>query len=389
MSYQNASEDTTGVAGSYENSIGLWACRCLLDLNIWRNMSGYPHVFTNDASLLSVIGLRYLEDQDIAKRKFLKRVQERHDFYEAHVSAMDGALKENVEKFASTMGLNSVEQEILIFSALLQSSEGLIEATSLLGDHLTADNINTVLSVLLRLDMNDVRRAMNAKSLLSQSGLLHIDRRHSGSVDRKLELMDGLQDVLFEPCVDILDMLNDYFHVTSEGTLLKQDFDHINDDVQVIEQYLKRALRDKKVGVNILLYGIAGVGKSQLARILTDSIGAASYEISTSDEEGDALRGDRRFSSYQLSQKILAKKEKSIILFDEIEDVFPKDVLSLFGLSSAQNKKKAWINRLLEENTVPAIWISNEVEQIDDAFLRRFDCILELKIPRNKCVNGF
>ena len=42
---------------------------------------------------------------------------------------------------------------------------------------------------------------------------------------------------------------------------------------------------------------------------------------------------------------------------------------------------KSWTNRILENNKVPAIWISNRVAQIDPAFLRRFDLILEVPIP--------
>jgi SpoVK/Ycf46/Vps4 family AAA+-type ATPase len=42
---------------------------------------------------------------------------------------------------------------------------------------------------------------------------------------------------------------------------------------------------------------------------------------------------------------------------------------------------KAWVNQILESNTVPTIWVTNRIEQIDPAFRRRFAYHLELKSP--------
>ena len=60
-----------------------------------------------------------------------------------------------------------------------------------------------------------------------------------------------------------------------------------------------------------------------------------------------------------------------LLIFDEIEDVFNG---SLMERSVAQ-KNKAWTNQLLENNNVPMIWLSNSVNGIDPAFLRRFDFV--------------
>ncbi|MFZ3219483.1 MAG: AAA family ATPase, partial [Rhodoferax sp.] len=42
---------------------------------------------------------------------------------------------------------------------------------------------------------------------------------------------------------------------------------------------------------------------------------------------------------------------------------------------------KAWVNQVLESNAVPTIWVTNQIEQIDPAFRRRFAYHLELKSP--------
>jgi transitional endoplasmic reticulum ATPase len=71
-----------------------------------------------------------------------------------------------------------------------------------------------------------------------------------------------------------------------------------------------------------------------------------------------------------------------MILFDEVEDVFER-TSDFFGREKAQ-KGKAWINRLLEENNVPAIWLSNSIECVDPAFVRRFDFVMELPVPNER-----
>ncbi|GAB4213770.1 MAG: hypothetical protein Fur007_08630 [Rhodoferax sp.] len=39
------------------------------------------------------------------------------------------------------------------------------------------------------------------------------------------------------------------------------------------------------------------------------------------------------------------------------------------------------LNRSLEENPVPTIWLSNSIRGLDPAFVRRFDMVFELPVP--------
>lgn len=60
---------------------------------------------------------------------------------------------------------------------------------------------------------------------------------------------------------------------------------------------------------------------------------------------------------------------RALLVFDEVEDVFNDDH-GLFGRKSTAQTRKAWINRMLEENVVPTIWLSNSVRGMDPAFIR-------------------
>lgn len=42
------------------------------------------------------------------------------------------------------------------------------------------------------------------------------------------------------------------------------------------------------------------------------------------------------------------------------------------------------MNRTLEENPVPTLWLSNSIDGLDPAFIRRFDMVIELPVPPRK-----
>ena len=79
----------------------------------------------------------------------------------------------------------------------------------------------------------------------------------------------------------------------------------------------------------------------------------------------------------------MLRQRRALILFDEAEDVFDGGWTHLREKGSARSQK-AWMNRLLETNTAPVIWLSNNVECMDPAFLRRFDVVLEMPLLRGR-----
>jgi SpoVK/Ycf46/Vps4 family AAA+-type ATPase len=78
-----------------------------------------------------------------------------------------------------------------------------------------------------------------------------------------------------------------------------------------------------------------------------------------------------------MAQRVLSNQGNSLLLFDEIEDVFPTNDF----FNQQPKLGKAWFNNLLETNAIPTFWLSNSIEQIDNAYIRRFDYVLELKPP--------
>lgn len=55
--------------------------------------------------------------------------------------------------------------------------------------------------------------------------------------------------------------------------------------------------------------------------------------------------------------------------------------MALFGGRRTPGRQKGWMNRTLQEDPVPAIWITNETDSMDPAFLRRFLLPVALVTP--------
>ncbi len=153
------------------------------------------------------------------------------------------------------------------------------------------------------------------------------------------------------------------------STLFFEDYPHLKKDINNIISFLS-----KTPNGNILLYGLAGTGKTELTKLLAKTLNKNIYEISYLDENDEPIRSNQRLRNYKFAQYIF-KNSNTIILYDEAEDIFDDAV---------QKAYKAWINRSLENNFVSTIWISNDIRFADRAILRRFDYILEVPIPPKK-----
>jgi SpoVK/Ycf46/Vps4 family AAA+-type ATPase len=142
-------------------------------------------------------------------------------------------------------------------------------------------------------------------------------------------------------------------------------------------------LQGRETGVNLLLYGAPGTGKTQFACQLIERVGAHGFSVVDVDADGDPANRADRLSSLMLTQ-VFAPGGQSVVVLDEAEDVFQGEyndpVARMFG---KREEGKSWMNNLLEGNANPVIWISNRIDNMDPAYVRRFTYCLEFpRTPR-------
>lgn len=306
------------------------------------------------------------------------------------------SLFDNIRLLSNTLKLSPVEQEILVLRLLMPLLEVFRE--TVINHCCTCSMQSTIdyLRLMTTRPARDIHKALQPNSQLLQMGWIKI---HSGLVDLedKLMLPDVLLDILLRQHDSAEALFANFFRPSSRTKLMLNDYAHLQNDLDVLQPYLRTVLDEKQTGVNILIYGPPGVGKTQFAKLLAQTLNASLYEVLCADQEGNALRGSARFAACNLSQKLLSKSPVSLLLFDEAEDVFPSRHSFFFDeddedQSSGQGDK-AWINQQLENNPVPVIWISNRTQGMDNAYLRRFSYSVEIdKMPvsiRRRIVNKY
>jgi len=291
------------------------------------------------------------------------------------------ALGVNIRRVQALVGLTDVERSILTFAVLLKQDSALNLSLGRM-DKVSTVNLFRVLSQLLNLEVEAVKEALHSDTVLIRSGLLTICRQ-TADLDSKLELIsEQFADVITTADTDPLQLLKGIVVASAAPSLQLEDYAHIQEQLDVLLPYLKLAVEQRKIGVNIFIYGAPGTGKSELSRLLAQVVGAELFEIASEDDDGDPIGGVKRLRALHAAQSFFVKG-KSILMFDEAEDVYRGGGYYGSQKSTAQ-EHKAWVNRALEQNPVPAIWVSNSASCMDAAFLRRYDMVIRLPIPPKK-----
>ena len=353
----------------------IWSLRAILLCGKLRTLD--KNIRGWQEEILDLVGLDHLDTQDLSHQELVRESARRLDCLMREPLGEKGTLFRNLDELGSSIGLSAGEGTVLTFVLLLNEYEGLSGSIELLGEVGLSASYHR-LSKVLEMDVGDIKNALRPDGPLVSSHLIKIDERPRQSIANRLEPLCGLCDRL-QLADDMEAVLGIYFRKAPETSLGTADFPHLKDDIELLLRFLANSLQQWMEGVNILFYGPPGTGKTELARAVSGRLGCVLYEVT--DEGEELRRRTSRMGSYRLCQRLLAKKQKCLVVFDEIEDAFPVEMSSLFGTSRSFGGEKAQINRTLERNPVPTIWITNSVDQMDPAYLRRFDMMLEVPVP--------
>jgi transitional endoplasmic reticulum ATPase len=290
---------------------------------------------------------------------------------------MPDVLAANMEQLRRLVGLSDTEMRILAFSVLVHADRMLDLMSDWTGD-LTTVRLSHVLAAVLDIDEAEVRMALSPQGTLARSGLMAVDRRHRYVLSAKLDMLsDSFCDLMVSDITDPAELLRGMVMPAPPAGLAPDDFAHIEQPYALMQSYLASAVRKRRRGVNVLVHGEPGTGKTELTRVLAHALHFALYEIASEDSDGDAVLGEDRLRAFRAAQAFFAARA-ALLVFDEAEDIFadagPRE-------RSVAQVRKAWLNRALEDNPVPTLWLSNSVVGLDPAFVRRFDMVLPMPVP--------
>ena len=342
----------------------LWTLRAIFDLGGERELlrSGYDDV-------LEFLGIESKEP----KKEEIQNLKNKLEILEkSQISCEIKDLEHNLNLLQANLGLNSAERDILRFVAIMYNYEVISNACSLLGD---LNNIQAIkaISKILNLRFGDVQKAFRKDGIFAKTSIIKLEN-NVHNLKFKIDVINNnFMCDLFVKCESMDEIFESSIKPCSKTNLTTKNYPHIKEDVKILLSFLKSAVSKKQKGVNVLLYGSAGTGKTELSKVIASELNLKLYEVAYDDGDGYANE-HQRIRSYCLAQNVLSAGS-NLLMYDEAEDIFNtnNDEKRQYG--------KAFINRSLETNELPTIWITNNIFDMDEAVVRRFNLAIEIGIP--------
>ena len=353
--------------------VELWALRALVRLNGWSVIQGedkqllrqqLEQVLLLDSSIRDTFSIA---GQAARKLELLESCPPE--------VPEDLLLIQNLRLLAQTIALSEAEVDLFFLTVVAKNVTWLGDLLDAFGE-LRPAGLYRILTACLDISESQAQQILDVSTPLGRSGLINVSdgpERFTSKLTMPLGVMDKLLCKIEFP----IDLLGANVRCSAPPKLDADSYPHLATDIQIISGLLSSVIHLKDKGANVLIYGPPGTGKTEFVRMLAMAVGVTLLEIGTVNGVVDTWRNRLRY--FEMAQAVLSKAPTTVFLFDEVEDVFA--TVGEDPGKPNQSGQKARIARLLEENPIPSFWITNHIRSIDPAFRRRFDYVLEMKVP--------
>lgn len=275
-------------------------------------------------------------------------------------------IESKINFISNLYGLNKFEYEFLVYYILKNINSYIGNISAFFNINYKEEKFAIFGIQILELKIWEIKQI---KKELFKKGVL-IKQKYS---DSEFVLNSRILETFWNPKLKNETQIKNFLLGKNQKSELNwKDFEHLTKERNIALNILTSAIKNHAKGINILLYGSVGTGKTQFAKLIANKAKCDMYSVSAECMDKEATRKDR-LSDLSSKQTILSKTNNSSILFDEAEDVMNR------GFTEFGSASKAYLNTLIEETPIPIFWTTNNIYDVDPAFLRRMTYTVEFE----------
>ncbi|MBU1411897.1 hypothetical protein KKC22_10315 [Myxococcota bacterium] len=300
-----------------------------------------------------------LESEDVPplRQMFQKMLDD-----QGHQSCPEGMIQRNLRALARELKLTDAELELLTFLLAIELYEPLKDLIGALD--LAPSEKTLLIAAATGVSLDDVQNLLSDGSPLLEAELLVTNGGgHGGRPD--VELTGQLARTITQPHAEPGDVLSWAISRDRHPALPLSAFDHLKPWHEVAWRCLKAADLQGR-GLNVLLHGPGGAGKTALARCLART---AQLELCLHPQNGRPNRwSDTEFAR---AFAVLRRRGHGALLVDP----------GFISLGRKPGVGQLDLLDLMEHPGVQVLWTSPSLDEIHPNLLHRFDLVLALPEP--------
>lgn len=232
------------------------------------------------------------------------------------------------------------------------------------------------LAGIMTMTPGQIRRTLERGDLLRrQEGLDRIEERHlresaGGMADGRLQ---G-KAIRVEPRYGFEDLILP----EKQKSQLRAVCSQVKNRYRVYEEWGFSSRRAYGTGLSIVFSGPPGTGKTMAAQVMARELGLELYKVDLAAVVSKYV-GETEKNLNLIFEE--GKKSRAILFFDEADVLFSKRTEVKDSHDKYNNMEAAFLLQKMEEYTGAAVLATNYLQNIDEAFKRRFTYIVEFPFP--------
>lgn len=358
-----------------DHSAKILLLRALLALEAHTVFLNAPHVIDDfERDLLGLTDDHRFDNADAARAflcQSLKQAESEQSLFQ------NCTIMERLDFVIEKAKLDATQQAVLRLACYIQHHP-VFKLIDSMSTHLLSQlRCESLYAHMLQLPVKAVADCLKDKSQLGRMKLIFRENEFCCSSFTTIRMPERLTHIVSERELQLDDLLAECATPAPAETLKPEDFFWLEQTITDITNYLSQVKASGDIGINILIHGKPGTGKTEFVRMLGGLLNLKSYEVATSNPlNQEPLNPMERLNAVYTATELL-KDMPSLLVFDEAEDIFRGD---LFKASVAE-RFKGWINCFFETNKQPTLWISNSTDSMEPSILRRFSLVLNFRQP--------